>query len=195
MALTWRRKWQATPVILPGEFHRQRSLAGYSPLGYKESAWLSNYHSLMALTNWSSKIFWLSEKHSSLLFSSNKMSGASMTLPPKEWNRGMVKRMNQCRLFSPHLLVNVFFVKKLGFLGGTSGKEPTCQRGRCKWRGFDPCVGKIPGGGYGNPLKYYCRKNPMDRGTWQTIVHRVAQSQTRPKQLSTWRNYAYDMRI
>ena len=27
----WRRKWQATPVFLPGESHGQRSLAGYSP--------------------------------------------------------------------------------------------------------------------------------------------------------------------
>ena len=27
----WRRKWQPTPVFLPGESHGQRSLAGYSP--------------------------------------------------------------------------------------------------------------------------------------------------------------------
>ena len=30
----WRRKWQPTPVLLPGEFHGQRSLAGYSPWGH-----------------------------------------------------------------------------------------------------------------------------------------------------------------
>ena len=27
---SWRRKWLPTPVFLPGNFHRQRSLAGYS---------------------------------------------------------------------------------------------------------------------------------------------------------------------
>ena len=27
----WRRKWQSTPVFLPGKSHGQRSLAGYSP--------------------------------------------------------------------------------------------------------------------------------------------------------------------
>ena len=27
----WRRKWQSTPVFLPGKSHRQRSLVGYSP--------------------------------------------------------------------------------------------------------------------------------------------------------------------
>ena len=35
--IPWRRKWQPTPVILPGEFHGQRRLAGYSPWGCKES--------------------------------------------------------------------------------------------------------------------------------------------------------------
>ena len=30
-----RRKWQSTPVFLPGKFYGQRSLAGYSSLGCK----------------------------------------------------------------------------------------------------------------------------------------------------------------
>ena len=29
--IPWRRKWQPTPVFLPGKSHGQRSLAGYSP--------------------------------------------------------------------------------------------------------------------------------------------------------------------
>ena len=33
----WTRKWQPTPVFLPGEFHGQRSLASYNPWGHKES--------------------------------------------------------------------------------------------------------------------------------------------------------------
>ena len=33
----WRRKWQPIPVFLPGKSHGQRSLAGYSPWGCKES--------------------------------------------------------------------------------------------------------------------------------------------------------------
>jgi len=33
----WRRKWQPTPEFFPGEFQGQRSLAGYSPCGCKES--------------------------------------------------------------------------------------------------------------------------------------------------------------
>ena len=31
--IPWRKKWLPTPVCLPGEFHGQRSLAGYSSWG------------------------------------------------------------------------------------------------------------------------------------------------------------------
>ena len=34
--ISWRRKWQLTPVFLPGESHGQRSLAGYSSWGRRE---------------------------------------------------------------------------------------------------------------------------------------------------------------
>jgi len=34
--ILWRREWLPTPVFLPGEFHGQRSLAGYSPRGHKQ---------------------------------------------------------------------------------------------------------------------------------------------------------------
>ena len=40
--IPWRRKWQPTPVLLPGESHGQRSLAGSSPWGRKEEEQQSN---------------------------------------------------------------------------------------------------------------------------------------------------------
>ena len=33
--IPWSRKWQHTPIFLPGKFHRQRSLMGYSPWGWR----------------------------------------------------------------------------------------------------------------------------------------------------------------
>jgi len=36
MKIPWRRAWQPIPVFLPGEFHGQRSLAGYCPWDHKE---------------------------------------------------------------------------------------------------------------------------------------------------------------
>ena len=44
--------------------------------------------------------------------------------------------------------------------------------------GSIPGSGRSPGGGHGNPLQYSSLKNPMDRGAWWAIVHRVTQSQT-----------------
>ena len=38
--------------------------------------------------------------------------------------------------------------------------------------------------GNGNPYQYPCLENPMDRGVWWAVVHRVAKSQTRLKPLS-----------
>ena len=35
-SVPWRRKWQSTPVFLPGKSHGWRSLAGYSAWGCKE---------------------------------------------------------------------------------------------------------------------------------------------------------------
>ena len=34
--IPWRRAWQFTSVFLPGDFHGQRSLVGYSPWGGKD---------------------------------------------------------------------------------------------------------------------------------------------------------------
>ena len=44
--IPWRRKWQPTPVFLPGESHGQRSLVGYSPWGRKESDTTERLHFL-----------------------------------------------------------------------------------------------------------------------------------------------------
>ena len=40
----WRRKWQPTPVFLPGESHGWRNLVGYGPQGRKESDMIEQLH-------------------------------------------------------------------------------------------------------------------------------------------------------
>ena len=42
--IPWIRKWQLTPVFLPGKFHGQTSLVGYSPWGCKESDTTEHAH-------------------------------------------------------------------------------------------------------------------------------------------------------
>ena len=66
----------------------------------------------------------------------------------------------------------------MGFPGGTNGKEPACQCRRHKRCRFHPWVGKIPCRRAWQPLQYSCLENPMDRGAWRAIVHRVTKSQT-----------------
>ena len=55
----------------------------------------------------------------------------------------------------------------MSFSGSANnGKEPVCQYQSRERRGSAPRSGKFPGGGHGNPHKYCCLENPMDRGAW-----------------------------
>ena len=44
--------------------------------------------------------------------------------------------------------------------------------------GLIPGSRRSPGEGNGNPLRYSCLENPMDRGAWRATVHGVPKSQT-----------------
>ena len=68
----------------------------------------------------------------------------------------------------------VLVVKKLPDNAGDTGDV-----------GSVPGSGRSPGVGNGNPFQYSCLKNSIDRGAWQATDHRVAQSQTWLKPLST----------
>ena len=68
---------------------------------------------------------------------------------------------------------------ELGFPGGSSGKESTCQCRRCKRCGLDPWVGKIPWRRKWQLTPVFLLGNSMDRGAWWDTVHRISKSQTR----------------
>ena len=61
-SLGWEeRKWQPTPVFLPGEFHGQSSLVGYSPWSCKESGtteWLTHTQGVDVTTRWQMRVPW-----------------------------------------------------------------------------------------------------------------------------------------
>ena len=65
-----------------------------------------------------------------------------------------------------------------------SGKETTFNVGAAKDVGLIPELERSPGEGNGNQPQYSCLENPIDRRTWQAMVHRVAKSQTQLKRLS-----------
>ena len=64
------------------------------------------------------------------------------------------------------------------------GLLPACSAGAKGDMGSIPGLGRSPGGGHGNPLQCSSLENPMDRGAWWAIVHRVTKSQTHLKWLS-----------
>ena len=64
-------------------------------------------------------------------------------------------------------------------------KNPTANAGDIRDTGSIPGLGRISGGGNGNPIQYSCLENPMDRGAWWAMVHRIAKSWTQLKQFST----------
>ena len=64
-------------------------------------------------------------------------------------------------------------------------KNPPANAGDVRDLGSITGSGRSPGGGRGNPLQYSCLENPMDREAWQATIHRIAQSWTQLKQLST----------
>ena len=57
----------------------------------------------------------------------------------------------------------------------SDGKESACNAGDL---GSIPGSGRSPVEGNGNPLRYSCLENPMDKGAWQTTVHGVTNSWT-----------------
>ena len=63
----------------------------------------------------------------------------------------------------------------MGLPSGSDVKEPACNAGDL---GSIPGLERSPGGGHGNPLQYSCLENPLMRGAWWAIVHRVAESDT-----------------
>jgi len=50
-----------------------------------------------------------------------------------------------------------------GFPGGSEGRASACNVGDL---GLISGLGRSSGEGNGNPLKYPCLENPMDRGAW-----------------------------
>ena len=65
---------------------------------------------------------------------------------------------------------------------------PAMQETQVWFLGWEDALEK----GNGNPLQYTCLENPMDREAWWVRVHRVAKSQTRPKEFSTHTWFCHD---
>ena len=69
-------------------------------------------------------------------------------------------------------------VQNSGLPRWLSGKNLPINAEDTRDAGLIPGSGRSPGGGNGNPLRYSCLGNPMDRGAWWAIVHSVPELDT-----------------
>ena len=74
------------------------------------------------------------------------------------------------------------WTRELGFPGGSSGKESSCNAGDLS---SIAGLGRSPGGGRDNPLQYSCLENPHGQRSRKAAVHGIAKSRTQRKQVST----------
>ena len=61
------------------------------------------------------------------------------------------------------------------FAGGSKSKDSACN---ARDLGLIPGLGRLPGGGHGNPLQCSYLENPMGSGAWWATVHGLAKSWT-----------------
>ena len=136
-------KWLPTPIFLPGEFRRQKSLAGYRLWGCKEldtTEWLT--HFALNIYNTTLNIFILLDIPGSSAgkeSSCNAGDPSSILVGKIPWRR--------VRLPTP-----VF----LGFPDVSDGKESACNMGDLN---SILELGRSLGGGHEHQLQYSCLEN------------------------------------
>ena len=79
---------------------------------------------------------------------------------------------------SSESVIQVAIDSKMGFPGGSVGKNQPANTGGTRDLHLILGLGRSPGVGNSNSLQYSCVENSMDRGAWQATVHGVARSQT-----------------
>ena len=167
--MLWGRKWQPTPVFLPGESQGRGAwwAAAYGVTQSQTQLKRLSSGSSRCLTS-ESYMFFRKHKH----FQGKNWRGGfgDKNQNIKAWHSELVK------ILRPEMsLVSCFS-------SGTNanGKELACQcRLDVKDTGSIPGWGRSPRGGNGSPLQYSSLGSPMDRGAWWAIVHRIAKESDR----------------
>ena len=136
-----------------------------------------SWHAPLPVPQWSWPLTWGQEQRRGAPRGEREADGwlayscSLRTVPP-------TLRMHCSFCFSPRMRWG------FGFPWCLSSKKSACKARDAGDSGLISGSRRSPGGGHGNPLQYSCLENPMDRGAWWAIVHGVAKSWRRVKQLS-----------
>ena len=162
--LPCRREWLPTPVFLPGKFHKQRSLVGYSPREVTKSR-----------HDWATNTFTFTNH-----IKDTSGQNVNKKKQLKQVNQGICNSQNRRAALSKRENSRVLSLKKRMsalfpcFPGGTAVKNPPANAGNARDMCLIPATEPSPGVGNSNLLQYSCLENPMDRGPWRATVHRSA---------------------
>ena len=179
----WRRKWQPTPVSLPGKFHGQRSLAGYSPWGRKESDMTETrkdactHETPRCLESPSLVSICIRGKVRPLRHVGTLRGQGQSGTPPLQPLSSPAAPAHELASGEPVTLLpsNMAHLKHLvvNSRDGSAGEESACNAGDTGDMGSIPRSERSLREGRGNPLQYSCLENPVDRRAWRTTVHGV----------------------
>ena len=171
----WRRQWHPTPVLLPGKFHRWRSLVGCSPWGREESDTTERFHFDFSLSC-------IGERNGNPLQYScleNPRDGGAWwaAVYGVTQSRTWLKRLSSSRVvraLRPGQMVTHAIGSRrcldMRYLWRSDRKESTCN---AEDPGLIPGSVRSSGEGNGHPLQYSGLESSMD-----CIVHWVAKSRT-----------------
>ena len=152
--IPWRRKWQPTPVFLPGESHRERSLGVYSPWSWKNLTRLKQL-SMHTLVHCGTLGRWLNLSEPQFLHPQNSDNTSLLRI---KWNhvyKGLVH--STCSIIGA-----CYCTIRASLVAQRLKRLPGMQEAL----GSIPGSGRSPGEGNGNPIQYSCLENPMEGGAW-----------------------------
>ena len=169
-----RRQWQPTPVLLPGKSHGRRTLVGCSPWGLEESDTTERLHFHFSFSC-------IGEGNGNPLqcscLENSRDSGAWWAAVC-----GVAQSQTRLKWLSSSSSSSYSQASQVAL----AVKKPPANAGDLRdvgsIAGLISDSGRSPGGGHGTLLQRSCLENPIDRGAWQAVAHRVTK---RPKWLST----------
>ena len=121
---SWRKKWLPTPVFLPGEFHGQRSLVGYSPWGHKEPVMTEKLTLLLSLKDYGPMNYWIKHELLDIILPISWVKRNNKSRMLNSWIREWCSdnRVRRSNLYAKENITSLWVFRYLPCFGLNKGK-------------------------------------------------------------------------